>query len=359
MKFKRKLLYFGMALFTITGCNSHNNSVKGNDIGSFLTQDGMYFIKNTNQDTSMLDYHDFKTGKTIPLGDDIGCKEGDSNCKAVQLTKYKGRNLVTLKSYHNDLYLFYQSDQEDSYLMKADSKGDNLKTVFTLPKGCMMQNFDIYEDKLFYVYNKMAYLDDHKATYGTSGNNIVAVYDLKTKQQKDLTKDNAKKDGFSMFLGFDKKKAYYTDYSYENKERPIYAYDIDKGNVSLIDQKNTIDTSMLYDGKLYTADEKTKKVYSYDILTHKKAAIVSFQPYSEGTLTTSCSDGLVQLIYTVHPNTNDTKRYVQVYDVKDKKFLFDNYQQGYDVSYRSSAGYIATKDNMWGILDKNMQFKPF
>lgn len=345
-------------MLLLFGCSDKENSESTDEVSSYITKDGMYFIDEIKDDTRIVKYFDFAAKKAVPLCDKVNCKHEDDSCPAVKLTKQDGGNLISLKSYHKKLYLYYQSDEKDGSIMQTDEQGKNLKTIFTIPKSRIVNDFDIYHDQLFYCYNVMGYQDKEETVYGTSDNNVLAVYDLEEGTNTDITKSDQKKKGYCMMIGFDQDVAYFIDYRYDKKQRPVYAYHLDTKETERLDENNRIDMSMMYDGKLYGADAKTKEIYSYDFKNKTKTILTKFAPH-KGTFSYFSRDGIVELIYLEHPNEDDAKRYIQVYDVKAKKFLFEDYRAGYEVTNRCTAGFIGTKDFNWGVYDSTMNFQQF
>lgn len=358
-------------LFTcLSGCS--NKEVKEepidiNEISSIRSyapaKEGVYYISADQPEEKeqgiRLNYYDSKLGESIPVCQKPNCKHDNNECTAYVLGIYKGRDLSMAGIYQNKLYLVYQNiaGTSEDIVMIANQDGSERAELFTLPKYTVMNPGELYDQKLFYYYNGITQTVNNEQTETVEGS-VLAFYDLNAKETIQLSASEKGKEEYSFYLGFKDKKAYYLKFTLEGNYAPVYEYDLTTGKTICIDEKNTIETSLLYNDCLYDLDEKEHSIIARNIYTHEIEKIAEYEPH-EGKLSSSSEYGLLEITFAVDPLSPDVKRYTQVYDLKEKRFLYQDYMQEQRILNRVENGFVGYDLNQIGLFDKNMKFTKF
>lgn len=350
----RKFLWlFCITIFTLSGCQKVDNENKisnGFKFGyNFInTEKGSYIlnnrpIENTNMDFQML-FYDKDSEVIVPLCPKINCKHNNKDCLSYDITVLNNDEsteyiLFSYLNYNEKLILAYTSISDGGIkIMEANEDGTNKKLLLDISEEAQSLNvFAIYKDKLIISYN-VPLKDELERVVGTSTINKMATYDLSDKEFKVFANENEEEYTMTYAIGGNQKNIYYTIFNFsdiDNTKYSIYSYDVSTEKTILISDDYKFNPTVMYDNKLYNISEDGNFIESYDVVSKKVENVIEVsKPISK--LEVDPENGLLILSYM----DSDNIYYNQVYDLKSKNFVFDDFEKDFYVIGENSGSYF-------------------
>lgn len=268
--------------FCLFGC--HKQSTSSDDtyvlLGNYaMNEEGIYLYQFAEK---MISYYDEASGQFVPLCNQSDCNHQNEDCLAYALTHYKNdTHLASQPMYYDDmLYLFYENEQFDYYLCKANPDGSDRTMIAQFQFDTMMQiqGLMLYQGKAYFSANEIKQTEMEVGAFLGESLDITNEFklyevDLMNGEWEEIGTQEHHNDYFNPMGGYDGKA--YFGVSFENGKTGIIAYDLTSKQFSteVADGPKELSYSFVQDGQIAYVDFKEQAMKQYSLDDHTSSTL--------------------------------------------------------------------------------------
>lgn len=304
--------------------------------------EGAYYIE-IKDDYMVLKYVDKASAKETVLCQKVNCRHDSKECPAVAddsaflccMTYSDGKLYYMVSDFAKEGVLDLYSMDKDGTNKKLLHEFKNQRTV---PNGA-----GLYKGKIVMSLPSVEEFED--GTGYSSAEPSLVIYDLETEKVTTIIDENAAKDKFTIPCGGSGDTIYFAQISfYEEETGCVFKqYNFKTEEIRTVYEGTKNDLQFIIDDRMYLCPEGEKKMELYDLKTKERETVLEWEEEVDAVYV---RDGYLEFKKETKENEK-RKKFYNWYDLKEKKYLFEEYQSGEEIQVkeRMDHGYWIQKNN--------------